>query len=116
MTINTKRKYRTHIANATGKAVKIMAAISRAMMNVGGPSVKSRRLYYLIMESVILYSSPMWGDYAENGKNAIPLRRAQKIGLVRVTCAYRTAAGDGLSVLSGCPRLKWIIKERGEIY
>ena len=114
--IDKRRTYKTHINAVAGKAARVMAALSRVLPNVGGPTNSGRRLYYLIIEAIVLYGAPLWANKANEGTNAATIRRAQKLGLIRVVKAYRTVPGKTLCVLAGFPSLIHTIKERAELF
>ena len=114
--IDRRRTYRTHINAVAGKAARVMAALSRVLPNTGGPTNSGRRLYYLIIEAIMLYGAPLWAKKAEEGSNAANIRRVQKLGLIRVVRAYRTVPVKSLCVLAGFPSLMHVITERAKIF
>lgn len=59
------------------------------MGNTMGTSSGARKLYYLVMESIVLYGIPIWEEASKLNKNAKLLRKTQRMGLARVISAYR---------------------------
>lgn len=116
ITIDKRRTFRKHIKNITAKATRIIAALSRALPNIGGQSGHSRRFYYLIVESVVLYGASLWVEKATDGENAAALRRVQKLGFTRVVRAYRMVAGSVLGVLAGYRSLQLVVGEREKLF
>lgn len=52
---DSRKNFNTHIGYVTNKAVKLMGVLSRLMPNVSPLGVTRRKLYYNVMESVVLY-------------------------------------------------------------
>ena len=111
------RKFRVHIEKVTNKAVNIITALSRITPNVGILQADKKRLYYLIMESVILYEAPVWAEavLADNASRRY-LRVAQRIGLGKVVSGYRTVAYDALCTLAGTIPIDITIRERATLF
>ena len=82
------------------------------MPNVGGPKQGSRALLATVMNSVLLYDSPLWGVHAYNSavmKNMAPVQR--RIAF-RVISGYR-AISIGATLLLARMTLIWLLaKER----
>lgn len=51
-----------HISYVSGKAEKTIAALMGITRNIGGPSSQTRTLLYGVVQSIILYVSPVWAD------------------------------------------------------
>lgn len=62
ITLDPIRKFRPLLAITTNKAVKVMAALGRLLPKLGGPGADRSRLYYYVMESIMVYEAPMWAD------------------------------------------------------
>lgn len=95
-----RKNFRAHIEYAN-KAARMMGALSRLMPNVSPLGLGRRKMYYRVLESVILYAAPVWADAAGNAQNERWLRRTQKLGLGRVAASYRSASHLSLCVLAG---------------
>lgn len=116
VTMDSRKKFYKHIEVATNKGVKLITAFSRIMGNYMKTGAKARRLYYLILESVVLYGAPIWEGAHSVGTNKKLLSRTQKIGLARVISAYRSVPNETLCVLTGIPPWDLKITERKELF
>lgn len=105
-----KNNFRKQIQEVTDKGIRIMAALSRTMANRGGLRHGARNLYYVILESIVLYGAPIWAKAAKTGNNWRILKKTQKLGLARMASAYRTVPMETLAALTGI--LPWNIKVR----
>ena len=117
MTWHTSRKFRGHVEKVTNKAVTVVIALSRISPNIGIIPADKKRLFYLIMESIILYGAPVWANaaLADNASQRY-LRAAQRIGLGKVVSGYRTVAYDALCILAGTIPIDLIIMERAILF
>lgn len=113
---DSKKNFRRQTEMTTNKAIKTMSALSRIMTNAMKTRQAGRRLYYMTMESIVLYGAPIWAEASRRSANRKLLRRTQKIGLTRVVSAYRSVPLETLAVLSGVPPWELKIKERREIF
>ncbi|XP_076301778.1 uncharacterized protein LOC143219857 [Lasioglossum baleicum] len=108
VTFDNQKIFIKHIELATNKAIKVTTALSTLMRNKMKTSQKARKLYYLTMESIVLYGAPIWGDSVGKIFTTNALRRTQRMGLARVVSAYKTVPVDTLCVLAGVP--PWDLK------
>lgn len=84
---DSKKNFISHIETATNKAARIMGALSRLMSTISPLGMARRKMYYRVLESIILYAAPVWADVSEDYRNeAWP--RTQQLGLCQVT-SYR---------------------------
>lgn len=60
--IDCNWKFSAHFSYVEQKVGKVKRALCRLMPNLGGPSDAKRRLYAMVMHSVMLYGSPVWHD------------------------------------------------------
>lgn len=51
-----------HINIAAGKAIKLVATLTRVMPNINGPSESKRRGGIALTNSIMLYGYETWGD------------------------------------------------------
>lgn len=116
VTFGVGKYFYEHTENVTNKAIRTMCALSRLMGNTMGTSSGARKLYYLVMESIVLYGIPIWEEASKLNKNAKLLRKTQRMGLARVISAYRSVSLDAMNVLAGI--VPWDIKaeERRDIF
>ncbi|XP_054016593.1 uncharacterized protein LOC128897000 [Hylaeus anthracinus] len=111
------QRSREHITTVTDKALRVSAALSRIMPNIGGAGHKTSILYYRVLESIVTYASPIWSRVAlDDLKNQQTLKRAQRAGLNRVVKAYRTVSLDALTVLAGISPIIFKLEKRLALY
>lgn len=101
VTLDTKKKFKEHINRTTNKGVRTMATLSCLMTNLGPARRRGRRLYYNVLESIVLYGAPVWAEEAKSVRNRRLLKKTQKMGLARVASAYRTVPVETLCVITG---------------
>lgn len=116
VTFDKKRKYAKHLEDATNKAIRTLTALSRLMANGSRTSQAVRRLFYMTIESIVLYGAPVWADAARVHHNKSLIRKTQKLGLGRIISAYRSVPQETLCVLSGVT--PWLLKisERKQLF
>nr|CAH7760213.1 unnamed protein product [Callosobruchus chinensis] len=51
-----------HLRRTAAKAEKTVAALSRIVPNVDGPSSTKRLLLYNVVQSILTYGAPIWGE------------------------------------------------------
>ena len=86
-------------------------ALQQLMPNVGEPKQGSRALLATVVNSVLLYGSPLWGAHAHNDaviKNMAPVQR--RIAL-RVISGYRTISLGATLLLAGMAPIWLLAKE-----
>ncbi|XP_076660075.1 uncharacterized protein LOC143363362 [Halictus rubicundus] len=111
-----RRSFRKHIETATNKAIRTLAALSSLMTNATKARQSIRKLYYMTIESIVLYGAPIWADAIKNNTNWRLLKRTQRIGLSRVVSSYRTVPTETLCVLSGITPWNLKIQERRKLF
>lgn len=106
--------FRRHIQVASDRASKTTAALSRLLPNVGGPTQAKRKLLASVVNSQLLYASPVWCSSLvfQNHRNTIlgPQRRMA----LRVARAYRTVSTAAILVIASCTPVHLIARGRGE--
>lgn len=91
--------------------------MSHLLPNLGGPSAYVRRLYVNVVQSVILYGSPVWArEMAGNGRIKRLVTPVQRKLATRVFRAYLTASHAAVTALAGTSPIPLIANERAEIY
>ncbi|XP_076301777.1 uncharacterized protein LOC143219856 [Lasioglossum baleicum] len=107
---DSRGEFRKHIQEATNKGIRVMAALSRVMANQGGLKHEARRLYFMVLEAIVMYGAPIWAGASRIEANWKILKSTQRLGLARVASAYRTVPMQTLAVLTGV--VPWDIKIR----
>ena len=85
------------------------------MPNIGGPGENRRKLLATVMESVILYASPVWSEALKVKKFNYMVNKAQRKIALRVIRGYRTMRLDTARVLGRIIPLDLLTKEREQI-
>ncbi|XP_034195307.2 uncharacterized protein LOC117611466 [Osmia lignaria lignaria] len=114
--LEMNRGYRVHIETACNKALKYTNILAQLMPNLRGAGNMARRLYYKVVESVILYAAPLWAPGLELGVNRKLLISTQRTALLRVAQAYRTTSADALCVITGQIPIDLLVRERERVY
>lgn len=109
-------KFGAHLEYVAAKAAKTITALSRIMPRVGGPGEQKRRVLQNAAESIILYAAPVWAECLHIKKRRIAILKAQRPGLLRVGCAYRTVSTDAIAVISGVIPLDLMLEERAQSF
>nr|XP_034195162.1 uncharacterized protein LOC117611332 [Osmia lignaria] len=108
--------FKSHIETACSRALKYAGVLAHLMPNLGGAGNLAWRLFYRVVESVILYAAPLWVGGLELRTNCNLLSSTQRTALLRVAQAYRTTSWDALCVITGQIPIDLLLKERARIY
>lgn len=92
-----------------------MAALNRLLPNIGGPTEIKRRLLVGVVQSIILYTAPIWSNAIRIKKYEDLLISTQRKILLRAICAYRTSA-IATQAIAGMPPITLLIGERKRLY
>lgn len=77
------------------KVIEAARAIGRLMPNAGRPSQSKRALLGSVINSKLLYASPVWAEQGtKTVKNRAVMARAQRTIALRTIRAYRTVSAD----------------------
>lgn len=115
--LDRRLTFNSHVIRAAAAAIGTANAISRLMMNVGGPSAAKRRLLGSVVSSKLLYAATVWSGPSldsERNKNRLnaPLRRTA----LRIIRGYRTVSDDAALVLAGLPPADLQARERARVH
>ncbi|XP_074107211.1 uncharacterized protein LOC141532657 [Cotesia typhae] len=91
--VDKKLSFREHLENACMKANEGVFNLSRIMANTVGPRTRKRRKTY-----------------------RRKIAAAQRRGVLRVTCAYRTVLEAAVLVIAGAAPIDLLAFERAKIY
>lgn len=103
-----------HIQKAKEKAEKSLSALTGLMPNVGGPTYW--RLLCGVMESIILYGSPIWAETMKMAKYRNTLIAFQRKCAVRIISAYRTVSAVAAQVVAGVVPIDLKMEERCRLH
>lgn len=116
VTFEKNQTFKEHLKLTVDKAIRYSVHLNIIQTNVNSVGTKARILYYRVVESVIMYASPIWIRALKYSMNINLLNSVQRIPLGRIIRAYRTVSIDTLCVLSGFPPWHLLAKERTRIY
>lgn len=114
--LGEKLSFGDHIKYAVAKADNRMAAMARIMPNVGGPGQEKRLVLNGIVNSILLYGSPVWAPALRIKKLKYMLGATQRRMLVRVVSGYRTISTWAAQVVAGVPPIHMLIEEEVELF
>jgi hypothetical protein len=89
VTMDGQLRYRRHIANAAAKGLAAAMALRRLR---AAPPHTARRLFEATVAPILDYASNVWKHACGQEMEAV-MSRAQKVGALAVTGAFRTVAG-----------------------
>ncbi|KAL4084113.1 hypothetical protein QTP88_027948 [Uroleucon formosanum] len=115
--LDTRLSFTKHVSTASKKATDSARAIGRLMPNVGGLSQKKRQLLGSVVNSKLLYASPVWATVGvKTAINRAAMARAQRTISLRTIRAYRTVSADATAVLSAMMPADLIAHERARAH
>lgn len=81
--LNRVLEYKAHLEVAAKKAQTTALALSRLMPNLGGARQRKRRLLATVVESKLLYGSPIWASALVHQRNIEIIQRPQRVLALR---------------------------------
>lgn len=116
VTFDSRLSFTSHIKNAANSTRGTIAALSRLMPNVGGPSANKRRLLMSIANSRLLYAAPIWaGSTREYNKCRETILGAQRTAATRIIRAYKTVSREAALALADTPPANLLAIEEARI-
>lgn len=101
-----------HVQETVAKTERMVAALGRLMMNVGGPSWEKRMVMCGAALSSVLYGAPIFSQAMRIGRHRDRLIALQRRWLLRVTSAYRTASACAVQAVAGQLPIDLLVEER----
>lgn len=114
--LDEKLSFSEHIKRSTEKAGIKMAALTRILPNVGGPSDSKRAVLCGVIHSIVLYAAPVWQEALRVKCREKLLLGIQRKALLRVASGYRTVSTMAIQVLTGIPPVSLLVEERSRLY
>jgi len=93
--------FKQHIETAAAKAQSTALTLSRLLPNIGGSKQRKRKLLASVINSLLLYASPVWVHALAFQSNIGIIERPQRIIALRVATAYRTVSSSAVMVIAG---------------
>lgn len=109
--LDGKLDFREHFRYVHEKAKKVKRVLGKLMPNLRGPHENKRRLYAYVVQSVVMYGSPIWYEgFAKNLSVQRPLQKVQRQLAIRIIAGYRTVSYEIVTLLARTP--PWILVAR----
>jgi len=108
--------FKAHLETAARKAQTTALALSRLMPNLGGAGPKKRRLLTTVVESKLLYGSPIWAGALAHRRNVETILRPQRVLALRTAMCYRTVSSEAAMVIANIIPAHLLASERSERY
>lgn len=99
--LHRKLGFKRHIETAAAKAQSTALLMSRLMPNIGGPRQLKRKLLSSVVNSQLLYASPVWANSLVFDSYVDIIERPQRTMALRVLTAYSTVSLSAVMVISG---------------
>lgn len=114
--IDRKLSFAEQINRTADKAARSVAALSRLMVNLGGPSSSKRRLLMGTVQSILLYGAEVWAVAMNKKASREKLGRVQRRSALRVTSAYRTVSEPAVLVIAGVVPIHLLADETRRVF
>lgn len=114
--IGENGSFAEHVQNTVAKAERSVAALTRVLPNIGGPSAEKRRVMCEVGQSVMLYGASVWHQVMNVDKYKKTMISLQRRLLLRVVSAYKTVSAEAVQLVAGVPPIDLLVYERNEAY
>lgn len=114
--IDDKGSWGDHIKATCKKAEQRMAALTRLMPNLGGPSSGKRRVLSSVVQSILLYGAPVWSAAMRVKSYKTRMEKVQRQALLRVASAYRTVSTNAVQVVTATAPIHLLAEERRYVH
>ena len=98
--LDRRLSFGEHLQIATAKVIQCGANLARLMPNIGGPREAKRRPVASVVNSKLLYATPVWPNALQNHAIQRKLLSAQRSVALRIVSAYRTVSTSAVLVLT----------------
>lgn len=116
VTLDTRMSFLSHIDKAANNTRGTIAALSKLMPNVGGPSNNKRRLLMSVANSRLLYAAPIWADSVSKcNKGREAILGAQRIAAIRIIRSYKTVSRVAALALADTPPANLLVIEEARV-
>lgn len=114
--MDTKLNFKQQIDRACEKAENVVKVLARLMSNVGGPRAIKRKLLMATTNSILLYGAEIWAEVLEKQNCIKKTEKVQRVGALRIACAYRTVSKEAILVIAGVTPISLLAQERQRIH
>lgn len=114
--LDNRLNFKEHINYASSKAAGVQTALARLMPNIGGPKPAMRRLLASVINSVILYASPVWAEALAVKEVRRKLTSIHRLSALRTISGFRTVSAEAACVVAGMLPIDVLVDELQRIY
>lgn len=114
--LDNRLNFKDHIEYVSQKASKIQGSLARILPNIGGPKPARRKLLATVINSVILYASPVWTDGLDLKCSKKKLISVHRLSVLRTISGFRTISEDAACVVAGMIPIDILAEEMKRIY
>ncbi|XP_037930444.1 uncharacterized protein LOC119665228, partial [Teleopsis dalmanni] len=84
VTLDSRLSFKTHLKQSGDKASRVCNALSRLMLNIGGPKDTARVLLASVSKSVMLYAAPVWAHATTIKSYSRVMKSAHRLSNLRI--------------------------------
>lgn len=105
--------FKEQISEVVRKAQKVITALTRIILNLGGLKERRRQLLVSVVQSVLLHRAPVWAFTLKYSKsNVEALMKVQCRAALRKVCTYKTVSYDAINVIASLSPIDLLVVER----
>lgn len=114
--LDNRLSFKEHVNYTNAKAARVQTLLARLMPNLRGPKPVSRKLLSSVINSVMLYASPVWAEAISVTEIRRKLISTQRRSALRTICGFRTVSAEAAFVIGGMIPIDILIDEQRRIY
>lgn len=114
--IDNKLSFKEHIEYVSKKAARTQASLARILPNIGGPKPARRKLLATVINSVILYASPIWAGAMAVKCSRKKLSSTYRLSTLRIISGFRTISEEAAGVVAGLIPIDILASEMKRIH
>lgn len=106
-----------HVKSTGTKATRTANALSRILLNIGGPSPAKRKLLAGVVSSQLIYAAPIWAHTVVKLEHCQKhLRATYRKAALGTIMAYRTTSYEAATLLSTLTPIELLATEKEKIW
>ena len=114
--LDNRLNFKEHINYVSAKSASLQRSLARLMPSTGGPKPAKRRLLATVINSVILYASPVWAEAMNVIETRKKLTSIYRLSVLRTICGFRTVPFEAACVVAGMIPIDIQVDETKRIY